>query len=137
ALVLDSVAPNSIALGNDFAANLEHALDLQFGQCEKTPACVAAVGHPRAQLDALMATLRANPPRVRYRDAATGAAREDLLQPEAVAGLMRMYAYMPLMSSLLPLQLGEAAHGRYDGLMALAKMLGESIGGQMAMGMQL
>jgi pimeloyl-ACP methyl ester carboxylesterase len=137
ALVLDSVAPNRLILGNDFAANLERALDLQFAQCEDKPACVAAVGHPRAQLDALMATLRADPPRVRYRDAATGAAMEDVLQPEAVAGLMRMYAYMPLMSSLLPLQLGEAAHGRYDGLMALAKMLGESIGGQMAMGMQL
>lgn len=137
ALVLDSVAPNSLILGNDFAANLERALDLQFAQCEKTPACVAAVGHPRAQLDALMATLRANPPMVRYRDSATGASKEEPLQPEAVAGLMRMYAYMPLMSSLLPLQVGEAAHGRYDGLMALSKMLGESIGDQMAMGMQL
>jgi pimeloyl-ACP methyl ester carboxylesterase len=137
ALVLDSVAPNSLILGNDFATNLEHALDLQFAQCEKNATCVAAVGHPRAQLDALMATLRANPPMVRYRDSATGASKEEPLQPEAVAGLMRMYAYMPLVSSLLPLQLAEAAHGRYDGLMALSKMLGESIGGQMAMGMQL
>jgi len=50
---------------------------------------------------------------------------------------MRMYAYMPLVSSLLPLQLHEAAEGRYDGLMALTRMLGDSIGGQMAMGMQL
>jgi pimeloyl-ACP methyl ester carboxylesterase len=137
ALVLDSVAPNSLILGNDFAANLEHALDLQFAQCEKSAACVVAVGHPRAQLDALMTTLRTNPPLVRYRDSATGASKEETLKPEAVAGLMRMYAYMPLVSSLLPLQLGEAAHGRYDGLMALSKMLGESIGDQMAMGMQL
>lgn len=137
AIVLDSVAPNSLVLGNDFATNLEHALDLQFGRCEKTPACVAAVGHPRAQLGTLMASLRANPPLVRYRDSATGESREEVLKPEAVAGLMRMYAYMPLMSSLLPLQLNEAAHGRYDGLMALAKMLGSSVGDSMAMGMQL
>jgi pimeloyl-ACP methyl ester carboxylesterase len=137
ALVLDSVAPNSLVLGNDFATNLEQALDLQFAQCEKSAECVAAVGHPRAQLDALMETLRADPPRVHYRDAATGVSKEEVLQPDAVAGLMRMYAYVPLMSSLLPLQLDEAAHGRYDGLMALAKMLGSSIGDQMAMGMQL
>ena len=137
ALVLDSVAPNGLVLGNDFAGNLEHALDLQFAQCAKAPACVAAVGDPRAQLDAVMASVRANPPRVRYRDAATGVSKEETLRPEAVAGLMRMYAYMPLMSSLLPLQLDEAAHGRYDGLMALAKMLGESLGDQMAVGMQL
>src|SRR3546814_6676104 len=50
---------------------------------------------------------------------------------------MRMYAYMPMVSALLPLQLHEAAQGRYDGLMALTRMLGESIGDQMAMGMQL
>mgnify|MGYP001550965812 CR=1 FL=1 len=42
-----------------------------------------------------------------------------------------------LLSSVLPLQLHEASQGRYDGLMALSRMLGDSIGGQMAMGMQL
>jgi pimeloyl-ACP methyl ester carboxylesterase len=137
ALVLDSVAPNRLVLGNDFAANLERALDLQFGQCEKSRACVAALGHPRQQLDALMATLRAQAPMVRYRDAATGESKEERLEPEAVAGLMRMYAYVPMVSSLLPLQLHEAAQGRYEGLMALSRMLGESLDEQMAMGMQL
>ena len=39
-----------------------------------------------------------------------------------------MYAYMPLAAALLPLQLNEAAQGRYDALMALSKMLGEQIG---------
>src|SRR5690606_38719398 len=137
ALVLDSVAPNTLILGNAFAANLEDALDLQFASCEQSAECVEAVGHPRAQLDALMATLRGNAPMVRYRDAATGESREEPLTADAVAGLMRLYAYMPLMSSILPLQLHEAAQGRYDGLMALARMLGDSVAGQMAMGMQL
>src|SRR5690606_1501019 len=71
------------------------------------------------------------------RDAATGESREEPLTADAVAGLMRLYAYMPLMSSILPLQLHEAAEGRYEGLMALSRMLGESVAGQMAMGMQL
>ena len=137
AIVLDSVAPNTLILGNDFAANLERALDLQFGRCERSAECVKAVGHPRAQLDALMAKLRTDPPMVRYRDASTGQSMEKVLDADAVAGLMRMYAYMPLVSSLLPLQLHEAAEGRYDGLMALTRMLGDSVGGQMAMGMQL
>jgi pimeloyl-ACP methyl ester carboxylesterase len=136
-IVLDSVAPNTLMLGNEFAANLEHALDLQFARCDQAPACATALGHPRAQLDALMAKLRSDAPRVRYRDAATGEAKEDTLDADAVAGLMRMYAYVPLLSSVLPLQLHEAAQGRYEGLMALSRMLGDSIGGQMAMGMQL
>ena len=136
-IVLDSVAPNSLILGNEFAVNLQQALNLQFDQCEKMPACVKALGHPRAQLDTLMATLRKDPPLVTYRDAGTGESKQERLQPDAVAGLMRMYAYVPLASSLLPLELSEASHGRYDGLMALSKMLGNSVGDTMAMGMQL
>jgi pimeloyl-ACP methyl ester carboxylesterase len=63
--------------------------------------------------------------------------REERLQPDDVAGLMRMYAYAPLASSLLPLQLKEASEGRYDGLMAMSKMLGGAMAGQMMLGMQL
>jgi pimeloyl-ACP methyl ester carboxylesterase len=137
ALVLDSVAPNTLFVGNEFARNLEQALDLQFGQCGRIPACAKALGDPRSRLDALMATLKSNPPLVHYRDASTGLPREDTLHPSDVAGLMRMYAYTPLASSLLPLQLKEASEGRYDGLMALAKMLDSTMQGQMAFGMQL
>ena len=136
-IVLDSVAPNTLILGNDFARNLEQALDLQFGQCGKVPACAKALGDPRSRLDALMTRLRSDPPLVRYRDAATNQMREERLLPQHVAGLMRMYAYAPLASSLLPLQLKEASEGRYDGLMAMAKMLDSALAGQMMFGMQL
>jgi pimeloyl-ACP methyl ester carboxylesterase len=136
-IVLDSVAPNTLILGNDFARNLEQALDLQFGQCGKSPACAKALGNPRSRLDALMAQLRTAPPLVRYRDASTNQVHEERLLPGHVAGLMRMYAYAPLAASLLPLQLKEASEGRYDGLLALAKMLDSTLSGQMMFGMQL
>ena len=48
-----------------------------------------------------------------------------------------MYAYMPMVASILPLLLNEGAQGRYDGLMALSKMLGSELSDQMAYGMQL
>jgi pimeloyl-ACP methyl ester carboxylesterase len=136
-IVLDSVAPNTLIVGNDFARNLEQALDLQFGQCGKIAACAKALGDPRSLLDALMTKLKSDPPLVRYRDPATDEVHEEHLLPADVAGLMRMYAYTPLASSLLPLQLKEASEGRYDGLMALAKMLDSAMAGQMAFGMQL
>ncbi|MCI4567991.1 alpha/beta fold hydrolase [Lysobacter sp. CFH 32150] len=136
-IVLDSVAPNTLIFGNDFAANLEAALDLQFGQCGKSPACAKALGNPRSRLDAVMAKLRSDPPLVRYRDASTGELREEKLLPGDVAGLARMYAYVPVAAALLPLQLNEAANGRYDGLMALAKMLQGQLSDLMAFGMQL
>ena len=40
------VAPNALVLGNEFARNLEAALDLQFARCAKTPACAQALGDP-------------------------------------------------------------------------------------------
>ena len=136
-ILLDSVAPNAIYLGNDFARNLEGALDLQFGRCAKTPGCTKSLGDPRQRLDALMTKLRTDAPLVRYRDASTGQMKEERLRPGHVAGLTRMYAYAPIASSILPLLLHEADQGRYEGLMALSKMLGSSLSDQMMYGMQL
>ena len=136
-IVLDGVAPNSLVLGNEFARNLEDALDLQFALCAKTPACVQRMGNPREKLRTLMAKLQSDPPRVSYRDAMTGESKQETLNPALVASLVRMYAYMPLAASLLPLQLNEAANGRYDALMSLSKMLGEQMSDSITMGMQL
>ncbi len=136
-IVLDGVAPNSLVLGNEFARNLEDALDLQFALCARTPACVQRMGNPREKLRTLMARLDSDPPLVGYRDGITGESRQEKLTPPLVAGLVRMYAYMPLAASLLPLQLNEAANGRYDALMALSKMLGEQMSDSITMGMQL
>lgn len=136
-IVLDSVAPNSLVLGNEFARNLEDALDLQFALCAKTPACVQRMGNPREKLRTLMARLQSDPPLVAYRDGMTGESKQEPLNPALVAGLVRMYAYMPLAASLLPLQLNEAANGRYDALMSLSKMLGEQMSDSITLGMQL
>jgi pimeloyl-ACP methyl ester carboxylesterase len=136
-IVLDSVAPNSLVLGNEFARNLEDALDLQFALCAKTPACVQRLGNPREKLRALMGKLQSDPPLVSYRDGMTGESKQEPLNPALVAGLVRMYAYMPLAASLLPLQLNEAANGRYDALMSLSKMLGDQMADSITLRMQL
>ena len=136
-ITLDSVAPNTIYLGNDFARNLENALDLQFGRCGKIPSCAKALGDPRQRLDALMTKLKAAPPLVTYRDANTGQQKQEKLLPAHVIGLARMYAYAPMAASLLPLQINEASQGRYEGLMALSKLLTDGLSDQMAYGMQL
>ena len=136
-IVLDSAVPNSTGLGNIFARNLDDALSLQFALCTQTPACKDALGDPRAELDTLLARLRAAPVTVRYRDATTGEHAEGVLRAETVAGLVRMYAYMPLAAGLLPKLIHEANQGRYENLMALAQMLGDQMESAMAMGMQL
>ena len=136
-IVLDSPVPNALGLGNIFARNLDDALALQFGLCTKDPACRDKLGDPRAELDVLLNRLRANPVQVDYRDATSGEVKQGTLRAETVAGLVRMYAYMPLASGLLPKLIHEANAGRYENLMALAKMMVGNMEDAMAMGMQL
>ncbi len=136
-LVLDSVVPNTLELGNIFARNLDDALALQFALCTKDPVCKDKLGDPRAELDTLLARLRAQPVGVQYRDASSGELKQDTLRAESVAGLVRMYAYMPLASSLLPKLIHEANAGRYENLMALVQMMTGQMQDAMAMGMQM
>lgn len=136
-IVLDSVVPNTLGLGNIFARNLDDALALQFGLCSRNPACKDTLGDPRAELDKLLATLRAQPVKVSYRDATSGEMKQGTLSAEGVAGLVRMYAYMPLASGLLPKLINEANAGRHENLMALVKMMSGEMEDAMALGMQL
>ncbi len=136
-IVLDSPVPNKLGLGNIFARNLDDALALQFALCSKDPACKDKLGDPRAELDVLLNRLRDNPVQVEYRDATTGEMKQGTLRAETVAGLVRMYAYMPLASGLLPKLIHEANAGRYGNLMALARMMTGDLKDAMAMGMQL
>ena len=135
-VLLDSVVPNTLPLGNNFARNLDDALTLQFSQCTKDPSCRDKLGDPRQQLDALLTRLRSDPPLVKYHDASTYELKEARLTADMVAGLVRMYAYMPAAASLLPNLIHEASQGRYEDLMALSQMLTTQIQDSMATGMQ-
>nr|WP_298133699.1 alpha/beta hydrolase [uncultured Pseudoxanthomonas sp.] len=136
-LTLDGIVPNSLVLGNDHARNLEKSLDMQFARCRQSKACVDKFGDPRTRLNALMQTLASDPPTVTYRDAITGESKQETMSPGHIATLARMFAYAPQVAGLLPLELHEAAQGRYEPLMALAKLLTRTIGGQIMHGMQL
>lgn len=138
ALVLDSVVPNSLVLGQDHARNLEDALDVQFARCRDDDACAANLGDPRQQLALVRERLQAGGiAPVRYRDPVSGDWREEVPRFGHLAGLLRMYAYHPSMSATLPLLLHEAAQERYESLLAQARMLSRDLGDAIAMGMSL
>jgi pimeloyl-ACP methyl ester carboxylesterase len=136
-ITIDGIAPNAMVLGNDFAMNLEDSLDRQFARCTRDSACAGKLGNPRERLNALMTTLRTAPPNVTFRDAITGESRTETLTPDHVAGLARMFAYAPQVAGLLPLEINEAAQGRYEPLMALSNLLSSTLGDQIMAGMQL
>ncbi|NZA24987.1 alpha/beta fold hydrolase [Luteimonas sp. SJ-92] len=136
-IVIDGVAPNDLVIGGEFAHTFEDALRLQSQQCERLPACRERfVADMRAQLRTVMAQLEAAPVEVEYRDAATGESRRDTLTADTVTGLAFMFSYAPQTASLLPLVMDEADQGRYAPLMALTRMMGEQVGGQINRGMQ-
>jgi pimeloyl-ACP methyl ester carboxylesterase len=122
-IVLDSVAPNEIALGQDFAENLDNALKLQFAQCEKASACKAAFGDPYASLMKLRDALRAKPQDYAYRDPVTFTEKHRQLNARTLAGLVRMFAYSPETAALLPLSIAEGLKGDYTPLAGQTQVL--------------
>jgi pimeloyl-ACP methyl ester carboxylesterase len=95
------------------------------------------MGDPRANLTALLAQLKAAPVPVNYRDPLTGVEKTEMLTRGHLALVARMYAYVPMLAASLPLTLAEAKQGRYEPLMAQAKLVGGELGDSMTAGMQL
>ena len=137
AIVLDSVAPNELIFGNDFARNLDDALALSLKECAKVPHCVERMGDPRENLKTLLADLKAHPVPVTYRDPMTGQSKQEMLTRGHLALIARMYAYTPIAVASLPVTLAEATHGRYEPLMAQAKLVSGELGESLSAGMQL
>lgn len=136
-LVLDGVVPPQLALGSEHARNLDAALALQFARCDADAQCARQFGSPRATLDGLLADLRAKPRPVTYRDPLTWELRSETLTAQTVAGVARLYAYVPGLAAMLPVSLAEAAAGRPEVLMAQARMIESLVGEQIMHGLQL
>ena len=122
-LVLDSVAPNELVFGAEFAENLDNALKAQFSLCTQTPACATAFPDPYASLIKLRGELRAKPQNYDFRDPVTFAPTRKRLDDYALAGLVRLFAYSPETAALLPLSIAEGLKGNYTPLAGQSQLL--------------
>jgi pimeloyl-ACP methyl ester carboxylesterase len=137
-IVLDSPAPNSLALGAEFARNLDDALKKQFAVCTKDAACAKAFGDdPYASLLRLRDALHAEPKQVSFQDPVTFATARRRLDGEGLAGLVRMFAYAPETAALIPLAVREATRGDYAPLMGQMKIVADGVGELAGSGMQM
>lgn len=136
-VLLDSVVPPTLLLGAEHARNLEDAVNAQLARCEADAQCRERYGSPRATLDGLLERLRQQPQGVTYRDPLTHELRTADLTADAVATVVRLHAYVPQLFAMLPMQLAEAAAGRYEGLMAQARMVQQLVGEQISVALQL
>ncbi|HEY1890910.1 MAG TPA: alpha/beta hydrolase [Steroidobacteraceae bacterium] len=135
-IVLDSVLPNSAITGEDIAGNLEDALKADFTLCRAEPACAKAFGDPYTELADLRARIDAHPPVVTYRDPATGEWRTRTLDESTLDGVVRLFAYSPLTSALLPLSLHQALAGDYGPLMGQSNLIRGVLGHDIRGGLQ-
>ena len=135
-VVLDSVVPNSQALGEDFARNLDDTLTAQFARCSAEPACRQKFGNPDQTLYQLRDALRANPHQVTFRDPDSYQSVKRVLNENALASVVRMFAYTPQTAALLPLSIDAAAHGDVGPLLGQARILSGNLAELAASGMQ-
>lgn len=135
-MVLDSVVPNSLALGEDFARNLDDALKAQFARCTAEPACKQHFGDPDQTLYQLRDALRANPHQVSFRDPESYQTVKRTLDENSLASVVRMFAYTPATAALLPLSIDAAAHGDVGPLLGQAKILSGDLSDLLGSGMQ-
>ena len=135
-MVLDSAVPNALALGEDFARNLDDALKAQFARCNAEPACKAKFGDPDQTLYQLRDALRANPHQVSFRDPQSYQTVKRMLDEDSLASVVRMFAYTPATAALLPLSIDAAAHGDVGPLLGQAKLLSGELSELMGSGMQ-
>jgi pimeloyl-ACP methyl ester carboxylesterase len=137
-IVLDSVAPNSLILGETFASDLERALKLQADACLATPACNKAFGDWRKTLLALRGQLNEKPvPDVTFRDPRTNEPVTRTVTGDTLAGLAHLFAYNAEASALLPLDVAEAEKGNFVPLLGQTQIGRGDLDGGMNAGMQL
>ncbi len=136
-VVLDSVVPNQRVIGEDFAQNLEAALNAQFSQCTHSPVCAKAFGDPYASLIKLRDQLRAQPQTLDYRDPVTFAPAHRRLDDAGLASLVRLFAYTPETAALLPLSISEGLKGDFSPLAGQEKLLADDLADLSGNAMQL
>ena len=136
-VVLDSVAPNELVLGQEFAANLDDALKAQFAHCTQDAACAKAFGDPYAALMRLRDALRAKPENYALRDPVTFAALQGRVDEYNLAALVRLFAYTPETAALLPLSIAEALRGNYAPLAGQSQLLTGDLADLSESGMQM
>ena len=136
-IVLDGVVPPELALGSEHARNLEQSIEAQLARCADDRVCARQYGAPGETLARLLEELRREPRPVRYRDPRTAESREDLLTPDLVVGVVRLYAYVPQLAAMLPMNIARAASGDAELLMAQARMIEDLVGEQISAGLQL
>lgn len=113
-LIIDGVVPPSLALGANIAINSQHTLDGIFARCKREPACAESFPDLEANFATLSSELKANPIELNVPHPVTGITTPVTLGYGHLAITIRLLAYSPETTALIPLIIEEAAtRGNY------------------------
>ncbi len=137
-VVLDSVVPMQLALGQEHAIMLDAAVDMVLDDCAADPACRELFPNQAGALNALMSELRQNPRTITITNPKTGAPEPMLLNAEILAVAIRFLSYTSESQALLPLLIDEAVEtGQLERLASQALLVMSGLTEALSRGMEL
>jgi pimeloyl-ACP methyl ester carboxylesterase len=135
AIILDGVVPQDLAVGETWARDAQHALDLILARCAGDEACKTAFPSLSQDLDSLLHSLDGSPREVHLKHPVSGEDLEVPAQRETVVSIFQRFSYTPETVALLPLLVDRAVHhGDLATLLAQGVLVGQA-GGSMSQGM--
>lgn len=137
-VVLDSVAPQDLALGSEHAVKLDQALDHILDRCEADADCHQAFPNSRENLRTMADAVTANPVMVEVLHPLTGEPHEIEFSRDLLGGAMRFLSYSAETQALLPQLIHEAATtGDYSRLTSQLMITATGLADSIAHGMEL
>ena len=136
-VVLDGVAPPSLALPESFARDAGQVLEKMLIACGKETQCARQNADLKATLDDLLVTLSKTPRSVNIADPVAGIKRDVKITREMLLTAVFPALYVPEMVAMLPAALANAKQGDYASLMAMSALFGDFAEEKLARGMQL
>ncbi|MEQ1518102.1 MAG: alpha/beta fold hydrolase, partial [Usitatibacteraceae bacterium] len=136
-IVLDGVAPPSMALPEGFARDAAEVTEKMFVACSKEAECAKNYANVKSDMAEVIAALAKQPRSVRVADPVTGIVRETTVSREMLLGAVFPALYVPEMVAMLPTSLSKAKGGDFASLMAMSAVFTDSNGDKNAMGMRL
>jgi pimeloyl-ACP methyl ester carboxylesterase len=112
-MVLDSVVPQTLALGTEHAENLDRALYRVLEACDEDSDCHATFPGSAQSLSELVTRLDENPVDITVTHPSTGQPYELTFDREVLASSLRFLAYTSDTQAMLPLLIHEAATENY------------------------
>ncbi len=137
-VVLDSVVPMELALGEEHGPMLDRAVRQVFADCADDAVCKDLFPIGMEDLRAAFADLRAHPRAIQFTHPATGKVEELTVTADVLAFAIRFLSYATQTQAVLPLLVHEAASlNKLDRLMTQATLIGGSLTEQISRGMEL